>query len=229
MITHLAVVMDGNRRWAQQRGLMPWDGHKAGVGALKRVVEFCSMRAIKYVSFYTFSLENFKRSADEQFFLFDLLAHELEASMPMFIEQKARVRFIGDREKFPDRVKNVCELVESSTRDFSTIYLNFLFCYGGRQEIIDGVKSLAKALQDGRLQVNDIHEDLFSKMLWTQDIPDPELIIRTGGAHRLSNFLLYQAAYSEIDFIDCLWPDITEQHLGEALQRFEQARRNFGK
>lgn len=228
MIKHVAFVMDGNRRWAKRRGLMPWHGHQEGVQALKRVVDFCLTQRIPYASFYTFSLENFKRSEEEKNFLFNLIIDQAEASLPLFFEKNARIRFVGDRESFPVQVRAACERIEQRTSHLTGIILNFLFCYGGRQELISSVKAIAQALQEGSISHHDINHDLIEKYLWTTTLPEPELIIRTGGVRRLSNFFLYQAAYSEIFFLDCLWPEISEVDLNEIVQEYAKTQRNFG-
>lgn len=220
--------MDGNRRWAKRHGFMPWRGHREGVESLKRVVDFCISKSIPYASFYTFSLENFKRPEEEKNFLFNLIIEQAESCLPLFFEKKARIRFVGDRERFPAAVKNACEYIEKQTAHLNGINLNFLFCYGARQEIVASIKTIVQEVQEGRISKDDIGEEVVAQHLWTHDIPEPELIIRTGGVRRLSNFLLYQAAYSEMYFLDCLWPEITETHLQEALQAYAGTQRNFG-
>lgn len=228
MIKHLAIVMDGNRRWAKRNGLFPWYGHREGVESLKRVIQFCLEKQILYASFYTFSLENFKRSEDEKHYLFDLIVKEAEKQLNLFIEKGARIRFIGDRTLFPASVLPICERLERATAHLSTINLAFLFCYGARQEIVDSVKRIIHEIKAGRLTEEELNDEQFAQTLWTHDLPDPDLIIRTGGSQRLSNFLLYQSAYSELYFLDCLWPEITTNHLEHALNYFYQTKRNFG-
>jgi undecaprenyl diphosphate synthase len=228
MIKHLAFVMDGNRRWAKKHGLLPWYGHREGIDSLKRVINFCLEKQVSYASFYTLSIENLKRPQEEMHYLFELILKEAENQLGLFLEKDARVRFIGDRSLFPAAVLPVCERIEQATAHGTTINLNFLFCYGARQEIVGGIKQLLKEVQEGRIAQEDISDELFSSMLWTRGMPEPDLIIRTGGVQRLSNFLLYQAAYSEFYFLDCLWPEITTQHLEDALSSMEHCQRNFG-
>lgn len=228
MIQHLACIMDGNRRWAKKQGLMPWFGHNKGAESVKRVVQFALNNNIKYVSLYAFSIENFKRSEQEVQHVFSLIVKVLTDNVAKFVEQGVNIRFVGDETLFPEMVRNAIHLVEEKTKHCSLLYLNLLFCYGGQQEIFGAVKKVLVHIKNGLLALEDFTEDLFKKYLWLGNIPEPELIIRTGGIKRLSNFLLYQAAYSELYFLDCLWPDITEQDLEGALTEFKNIRRNLG-
>lgn len=225
---HLAIIMDGNRRWAYKRGLRPWFGHESGAEAIKCATTFCLKEKIRYLSLYTFSLENFKRSPQELNYLFDILSKQLMAQLDQFIQNDIRIRFIGDRSRFPDKLLPFIEIAEDKTAHCTTLHLNFLFCYGARQEIISGVKELLRRIKNGLLSETDINDEMLQQCFWTAGIPEPDLIIRTGGAKRISNFLLYQAAYSELYFLDCFWPDITESHLKEACYNFNQCQRNYG-
>lgn len=220
--------MDGNRRWAQKKSRVPWYGHQEGVEAIKRVIQFCLEQHISYLSLYTFSLENFKRSAVEKKFLFSLLVKEAERGIDEFVNNQIRVQFVGDRSLFPPEVIPACRIIEEKTAHLNKLHLNFLFCYGSRQEIVTSIKAMISDVQEGKLHAEEITEDLFQSYLWTGDMPEPDLIIRTGGFKRLSNFLLYQAAYSEFCFLDCLWPELTTEHLQQAVNNFIECRRNFG-
>lgn len=229
MIKHLALIMDGNRRWAQLRGFKALYGHKEGVQSVKRAVEFCLDKSISYLSLYTLSLENLKnRSATEQSYLFDLLINESKDYIKLFLEHDVKGCVIGDRTSFPDRVKKTIEKIEQETKNGKSLQVNFLFCYGSRQEIVDSIKTLFEKFKKGEILENQINEHVFEKCLWTHGIPEPELIMRTGGVQRLSNFLLYQAAYAELRFLDCFWPELTREHLEEGLQSFFNAKKNFG-
>lgn len=228
MIKHLACIMDGNRRWAKKQNRVPWYGHKEGVEAVKRVVRFCLEQQISYLSLYTFSLENFRRSPIEQQFLFKLLVEEAERGIDEFIQNEIGIQFVGDRTLFPQEVIPACQMIEEKTAHLNKLKLNFLFCYGARQEIVSSIKTVITDVQEGRLQTQELTEELFQQYLWTGAMPEPDLIIRTGGFKRLSNFLLYQSAYSEFCFLDCLWPELTTQHLQEAVAEFVACRRNFG-
>lgn len=228
MIKHLAVIMDGNRRWATSRGLNTMLGHREGAKAVDHAINFCLNSGISYLSLYTFSLENFQRSRTEKEYLFDLVVQELESKLDFFIEKEVRVRFVGDRNLFPAHVLPTCQRVEQATARFTKLSLNLLFCYGARQEILEGVKRLVHKVTTGELSEKDLTDQDFEECLWSAGVPEPDLIIRTGGRQRLSNFLLYQAAYSEVCFLDCLWPDMTVEHFQAVLNNFENQTRSFG-
>ncbi len=228
MIKHLACIMDGNRRWARLQGKLPMLGHQEGVQAGRRVIQFCLEKKIPYLSLYTFSIENFKRSQQELDFIFNMLATQGMQEVAQLRQEGVRIRFVGDRTLFPHSLISVCETLEQQTQDCTALQVNLLFCYGARQEIIGGIKKVIQQVKAGILDENDINEESFQHYLWTHDFPEPDLIVRTGGASRLSNFLLYQAAYSELYFLDCLWPDVGAKQLEQAISFFDNAQRNFG-
>lgn len=227
-LNHLACIMDGNRRWAKQRGLKPWEGHKAGIDSVRTVVEFCIQKKIKYLSLYTFSSENFNRSVQEVSYLFDLMMQEAQKGVDEFKKNDIKLRFIGDRSLFPAHLLPLLDKFETETADCKTITVIFLFCYGGRQEIVAAAKSIAREIKHGTIKEDDICQDLLKEHMWNKDIPDPDLIVRTGYESRLSNFLIYQAAYSELYMMDCYWPEITKDHLQKAYDAFMNAQRRFG-
>jgi undecaprenyl diphosphate synthase len=230
MIQHLACQMDGNRRWAEQHGLSIFRGYDKGAQAIKPIARFCIENGIPFLSLYAFSTENFKnRSEIEKAFVFNLIAHEIENNLHEFIEHGMRIRFIGDRSLFPAHLAPIFERVESSTQNCTALNLNFLFCYGATQEITHAAQELARQVQAGIITVGDITPELFARHLWTGGMPNPEIVIRPGARHRLSNFLLFQSSYSEFFFLDTLWPDMTPDILETSLQEFKQRRRNFGK
>jgi|SRR5579862_7450903 len=228
MIKHLACIMDGNRRWARRQGQLPMLGHKEGIQAGKRVIQFCLEKKIPYLSLYTFSIENFRRSSEEKDFIFNILATQGLQEVAKLRENGVRIRFVGDRALFPQSLIAVCDAIEQQTQECTALQVNLLFCYGARQEIIGGIKKIIQQVKAGLLDENDISEESFNQYLWTCDFPEPDVIVRTGGASRLSNFLLYQAAYSELYFLDCLWPDVGAPQLEQALSVFYEAQRNFG-
>jgi len=228
MIQHIAFIMDGNRRWAKKQGLQAFLGHKKGAEVLENVIDFCLKSKILYVSLYTFSLENFNRSTAEVRYLFDLLVNEASKKLDLFLNHGVRVRFVGDRTLFPASVIATVTMLEEKTASCTSLNLNFLFCYGARQEIIGGIKKFYEDIKVGAVLLEDLNDESFKHYLWTGDMPEPELIIRTSGIKRLSNFLLYQAAYSEFYFLDCLWPEITQDHMHEAVQSYFETKRNFG-
>lgn len=228
---HVACMMDGNRRWARRQGWQAYKGHKEGLGSLKHVINFCLERSIPYLSLYTLSAENLKRSEEEKTYLFNLIAEVLsdEKTISELIRQGVRVRFIGERELFPANLVALCTRVEQATEHLTTLQVNFLFCYGSRQEILSGVKEIARKVKNGDLALEDISHEQFQRCLWMGDIPEPDIVIRTGDVMRLSNFLLYQSAYSEFYFLSCMWPELTRQHLEDIYHNFmEQRERRFG-
>jgi len=228
MLKHLACIMDGNRRWAMKQGLLSSFGHKKGLEAVATVVDFCLEKKIEYLSLYAFSIENLQRNLAERQYLFEILAQEAVQDIATFKQKNVKIRFIGDRTLFPKSVKPVCEALEKETNDCNGLYLTFLLCYGGRQEIVDVTKRIATHIKKGDLQTADITPEIFNRFLWTAELPSPDLIIRTGGHHRLSNFLLFQGAYSELYFLDCLWPDISLQDLEKAATYFDNCQKNLG-
>ncbi len=229
-MTHLACIMDGNRRWATQQGLLSFLGHRKGLDAVKLVIDFCLSKKISYLSLYTYSTENLKnRSPHEQHYLFEVLAHEAARELEEFKRKNVRMKFVGDRTLFPATVQPLCERIEQETADCSALQVNFLLCYGGRQEIVDTTKRIAQQVAEGRINAENITLEVFENNLWTTDTPPPDLIIRTGAQHRLSNFLLYQCAYSELYFLDCMWPDISMHDLERARTYYDTCRKMFGK
>ena len=225
---HLACIMDGNRRFAKRHGWKPWIGHSKGVDAVRETIEFCIRNAISYLTLYAFSLENFKRSDEEKHYLFELMVEQMSAHVAIFNEQRTQVRFIGDRAVFPAHVLAACEKLEQKTADGKALQVNVLFCYGGQQEIVAAAKSIAQQVQQGQIAVNDIDVSCVKRNLWLGDIPAPDLIFRTGGVHRLSNFLLFEAAYAELYFSDLMWPEVTGDYLQQVLNSFNERTRNFG-
>lgn len=228
MITHLACIMDGNRRYAKQKGQLSWLGHRQGVESVKLVTDFCMQKNISYLSLYAFSLENLNRSEIEKNYLFDLLIEQTQAGLEHFINNGIQVRFAGEKTLFPPHVLSATQSIEQQTAAGTKLVVNFLFFYGGRQELLQGIKRIITDAKNGSLQEEHLTESGLKNYLWTGAIPDPELIIRTGKVRRLSNFLLYQAAYSELYFLDCFWPELTQEHLQEAVNFFNACQRNFG-
>ena len=221
MISHLALIMDGNRRWAKKQGLLAWKGHRKGVENVEMSVKFCIQKGIKFLSLYTFSLENMNRSETEKQYLFQLI-ETMRGRVQEFVEQKIKIRFIGDRSLMAVSLGDLCDEIEALTHEGTALQCNFLFFYGGRQEIVHAAQELQK-------QGINITESSLREHLWSGNIPDPELVIRTGGFQRLSNFLLFQAAYAELQFLDILWPDLTEQDLEQALENYLGVQKNLGR
>jgi len=226
MMQHLACIMDGNRRYAKKRGSSLVG--KEGIDVAYQVVEWCIKKNIPYVSLFAFSLENFKRSPIEMKPMFALMVHEMSRRADEMVRNNIKIRFIGDRTQFPAHVSSACEKLECATRNCSRIMVQIFFCYGARQEIVNACQQIVNAVVDGTLTKNSITPEFFEQYLWTTGVPDPDLIIRTGFVKRLSNFMLYQAAYAELYFPDMLWPEVTDDTLEQALTYYKSCKRNFG-
>ena len=226
---HVAIIMDGNRRWAKKRLLPSAAGHKKGVEALRATLKACVKFGIKYLTVYAFSTENWKRDKEEVEFLMSLLAKTIQKEVPEFIENDIKLTFIGDRKSLNNDIVDVLEFGEKQTANCKTLNLQIAFNYGSRMEITNAVKELCLKVQNGELVVGEITEDVISKNLYTSNIPDPDLLIRTGGEKRISNYLLWQAAYSEIYVTDIFWPEFDENALADAILEFQSRNRRFGK
>jgi undecaprenyl diphosphate synthase len=223
MISHLALIMDGNRRWAKQNSLFAWQGHRQGSKNVEMVLKYCLEKKISYLSLYAFSLENLQRDLEEKNHIFDLIKESASRAQE-FIKNNVQIRFIGDLLLLPKDVQEACQQLMHDTKNCTALVCNFLVCYGGQQEIIAAAQKLI-AEQDKQ----QITKESFKQCLWMGNIPDPEIIIRTGGVKRLSNFLLFQAAYSEIRFLDIFWPALTREILDTTIQECLSAHKNFGK
>jgi undecaprenyl diphosphate synthase len=228
MISHIAFTMDGNRRWARRQGLPVFLGHREGAKRIEFVVKYCLDHKIKYVSLYTFSIENFKRSLEEKSYLFSLINEIAKNKLPLFLQHGIKVNVVGDRSLFPEHVRETCSMLEQETAGQTRLVLTFLFCYGGQQEIVAATKRCIDLVVAGTLQRDDVTVALFSQQLWSGQVPPPDIIVRTGGVQRLSNCLLFHAAYSEFCFTETLWPDFNEQELDAMLERYQLVKRNFG-
>jgi undecaprenyl diphosphate synthase len=216
--------MDGNGRWAGERGLPRSEGHRAGTESARRIVTECRRLGIAHLTLYTFSKENWKRPRDEVSFLFDLLVRFLERELSTLKAQNIRLNILGEWEGLPFTVRQVLRMVCSQTSTCDAMILNLALNYSGRQEILMGLR---KMIESG-LDPGAIDEEGFKRFLYTAGQPDPDLVIRTSGEQRLSNFLLYQSAYSELVFSPRYWPDFTEEDLGKALEEYGKRQRRFG-
>ncbi len=225
---HLAIIPDGNRRWARTHKLETLLGHTRGKEVVRSATQVCLKNKISYLSIYTFSRENFKRPEHEKKYLFNMLSTGFNQDKALFHENGIRLRFLGDINLFPEEVQVVVRRLEEETSANNALQLNLLFGYGAQHEIVSAVKSIAQRVKSGELDIEHIDEQLVGQTLFTAGMPDPDLIVRTGGAVRLSNFLLYQAAYSEFKFLDCFWPEVTAELLQQCVDDFKGIKRNFG-
>lgn len=225
---HVAIIMDGNGRWAKARGLPRALGHKEGVEALRRAVEASRELGLTHLSVYAFSTENWNRPQSEIDALFDLLRVFVRRDLARLHKDGVRVRIVGSREGLSEDILGLIDEAVETTRANTRLTLNIAFNYGGRSEIVAAVKEIARAVQAGRVQPDQIDEAMVSRMLWTSDSPEPDLVIRTSGELRLSNFLLWSGAYAELMFMDVLWPDFTKESLEKAIDAFRRRDRRFG-
>lgn len=229
MIRHIACVMDGNRRWAKQQGVSLKEGVLQGLARASTAVDFCLKHDIKYLSLFAFSIENLQRSSIERSCVFDTMVEHGHQYARDMAKKGVRVTIVGDHSMFPAEVLNVCTDIEAITAQENKIFVQLLFCYGGRQEIVAATKKITKLCEAGELTLEEVTPETFKKFTWLGDLPDPELLVRSGFANRLSNFLLYQAAYSELYFPQCLWPDMDEEQFEKAFEYYQSCKRNFGR
>ncbi len=225
---HVAIIMDGNGRWAEKRGLPRSAGHKQGVETVRRIVRAAGEFGVEYLTLYSFSSENWSRPEAEISELFSLLRMFIRKDLADLHKNNVRVRIIGNRDGVPDDICVLLDEAESLTAQNSGQTLVVAFNYGSRSEIVGAARLFAEQVAAGKLSPAAINESLFSSLLDTRDIPDPDLLIRTSGEIRLSNFLLWQLAYAEMLFVDCLWPDFSQEELEKALQTYATRTRKFG-
>jgi undecaprenyl diphosphate synthase len=227
-IRHVAIIMDGNGRWAEQRGLPRWKGHEAGARAVRRTVEAACRCEIPVLTLFAFSSENWKRPQPEVQTLFRLFAHYLTEERDALIENGIRLSAFGRRDRISPEVAEALAHVEKATSRCTRLHLRLALDYGSRYEMVEAARSLALQALRGHLAPEEIDEERFTNTLTSRDVPDPDLVIRTAGEQRLSNFLLWQAAYAELHFCPSLWPDFDENDLQEALEDYHSRTRKFG-
>jgi len=225
---HVAVIMDGNGRWAQKRGLPRTIGHRAGVKAVKRVVQAASRINIGYLTLYTFSSENWKRPKGEVSAIMKLLYDTTKREMRELVKNNVRLITTGKIEELPHSRRQILEKAIQATSQNTGLTLNLALNYSGREEIIEAVRTLSRLVKENGLQPNQINEQLFSQHLYTKSLPDPDLLIRTSGEMRLSNFLLWQTSYTELYITEILWPDFAEEDFFRAIQDYQSRERRFG-
>ena len=224
-LRHIAIIMDGNRRWAKERNMPSAYGHQKGVESLKTTLLACNDFGIKYLTVYAFSTENWNRKSEEVEFLMDLLVHTLKNELSEMHENGVVINFIGDLTKLKPKLQKILANAVETTKNNTGVHLQIAFNYGARDEIVHAVK---KIIRNG-VKEKDINEDFITENLYTSGIPDPDLLIRTGGEMRISNYLLWQIAYSELLIVPEFWPDFNKKSLSDALKEFQKRQRRYGK
>jgi len=225
---HIAIIMDGNRRWAKQRGLTTKDGHKAGSKNLERIAKFCNNIGIKYLTVYAFSTENWKRTKEEVSALMFILRANLDSMLRKMDLENIKIRVIGEKENIPADIQVKIDKLVEKTKNNTGLVLNIAFNYGGRAELVHACKLIAEKVKNGELELENINESLISESIYTAGQPDPDLMIRTSREIRTSNFLPWQLTYSEFYFPDKHWPEFYEEDLLEAIKAYQKRNRRFG-
>lgn len=225
---HIAIIMDGNRRWAKSKGLETRDGHKAGADALERVAKFCNKIGIQYLTVYAFSTENWKRSKEEISGLMAILRMEINSFLKQKDKQNVKIKLFGNISRLTKSLQTAINKAINVTKNNTGLTLNIAFNYGGRSEIVRAIKNIAKDVKQNKIDIKDINEELISNNLYTVGEPDPDLLIRTSKELRLSNFLPWQLVYTEFYFPDKHWPDFGEEDILEAIRVYQKRNRRFG-
>nr|WP_297310035.1 isoprenyl transferase [uncultured Flavobacterium sp.] len=226
---HLAIIMDGNGRWAKKNGFLRTIGHENGVKSVRTVIEACTEFGIEYLTLYAFSTENWNRPKFEVQMLMKLLIKSLKKELKTFMDNNIRLNAIGSLNNLPTEVRKELTEVLEKTKDNSKLTLTLALSYGSREELISATKELCNKVKNNIISIDDIDETVINNHLYTKNIPDVDLVIRTSGEQRISNFLLWQIAYAELYFTEVLWPDFTKEHLTEALLSYQDRERRFGK
>ena len=227
--SHVAVIMDGNGRWAEQKGSGRIFGHQNGVVAVRETVEAAAELGIGYLTLYAFSTENWNRPREEINALMSLLVLTIQNEIKTLNDNNVRLKVIGDTNSLPVKVKKMLNNAIENTSSNTGLNLVLALSYSGRWEIMNAIRDIAEDVRDGKIEIDELSDDTFSKYLNSSEIPDPELLIRTSGEYRISNFLLWQIAYTELYFTDILWPDFRKAHFFEAILDFQKRERRFGK
>jgi undecaprenyl diphosphate synthase len=228
MPKHVAIIMDGNGRWAQARGLPRAEGHRKGISPIRPILEYAADKGISYLSLFGFSTENWRRPAEEISVLMDLMRYLIKKELAELHKEGVRFKVIGDRTKLAQDIQDLISHAEDLTKNNTNITLNIAINYGGRQDITQAAKRIAHSVKKGELQLNDITPEIFETRLYTSDMPDPDLMIRPSGEQRISNFMMWQFAYTELVFQDVLWPDYSVDYFQDALDAYAQRERRFG-
>ncbi|MBD1371476.1 isoprenyl transferase [Hazenella sp. IB182357] len=225
---HIAIITDGNGRWAKKRGLPRTAGHAAGMKKVREIIRAADELGIQVLTYYSFSTENWKRPQDEVDYLMKLPIEFLKTDLNELIKRNVKVQMLGEKSKTPSETQKALEEFEEKTKHNSGLILNFAINYGSRSEMISAMKQMINDVQQGHIKPDDVTEDLMDSYLFTKDIPDPDLVIRTSGEIRISNFLLWQIAYSELCFTDTLWPDFDAEAFFQAIEDFQHRTRRYG-
>ena len=227
-LQHVAIIMDGNGRWAKSRRLPKFAGHKKGADAVRGIVEACCDLDIKYLTLYAFSSENWNRPPEEVSDLMGLLKIYLTKEIDELHRKNIRISFIGSRNRLSDNIISLIDMAEEKTKNNDKLRLTLALNYGGQEEIVNAARIVAEQVQQGKIEVDNIDEELFASHLYAAEVPEPDLIIRTSGEQRLSNFMLWQAAYAEFVFQDVLWPDFSREQLCNAIDEYHKRDRRYG-
>jgi len=227
-LKHVAIIMDGNRRWAKEKNLPSAFGHKKGVDALKSALRACDDFGIKYLTVYAFSTENWNRKPEEVEFLMNLLASTIKGELEEMHQNGVVINFIGDLTKLNQKLQEILKEAVEYTKDNTGVHLQIAFNYGARDEIVHATKAICEKVKSGKINIENITEDTINSEIYTKNIPDPDLLIRTGGEMRVSNYLLWQIAYSEIYITKQYWPEFNKESLAEAINEFYKRQRRFG-
>ncbi len=228
-IKHIAIIMDGNRRWAKENNLEKSLGHKKGAEVLEEIAKYCNKIGLQYLTVYAFSTENWKRTKEEVGAIIKILDLYLDRFLKTADLENIKLRILGNKDGVPEKLRNKMIKMEDRTKDNTGLNLNIAFNYGGRDEIVRATKKIAQNVLDGKLKVEDINEEVFSDNLYTYGQQDPDLLIRTSGEYRTSNFLPWQITYSEFLFLDKYWPDFTTKDIDEAIENYTNRQRRIGK
>ena len=225
---HIAIIMDGNGRWAKKRGLPRTAGHAAGAEAFRRTANYCRTLGVEYLTVYAFSTENWKRSEEEVAGIMKLLGRYLEEALQDMEKNHVRFKFFGDLSRLSPQLQKLCADAQNRSADYGDVQVNFCLNYGGRDEIVKATQAFARDVEQGKRKPEELTEEILSSYMYSEGVPDPELIIRPSGEMRTSNFLLWQSAYSEYVFLNVLWPDFQPKDLDEAIAEYNRRNRRFG-
>ena len=225
---HIAIIMDGNGRWAKNRGLPRTAGHAAGAETFRRIANYCRTLGVEYLTVYAFSTENWKRSEEEIAGIMKLLKNYLLEAMQDMEKNHVRFKFFGDLSRLSPELQDLCRQAEQTSAAYHDVQVNFCLNYGGRDEIVQAARRFALDVAEGKRQAEELTESVLEEYLYSAGVPDPELIIRPSGELRISNFLLWQSAYSEFVYMNVLWPDFKEKDLDQAIEEYHRRNRRFG-